>query len=306
MRPRRSTPPARSPAARSAIISRSARRCSASRATAAGAISAAARPARGTICETRNDWLATVRGRLGYAAGRFMPYVTGGAAFGNIKTNIAGIGTADQTRAGWTAGGGVEAKIAGPWSAKVEYLYVDLGRGGTGCRLGRRVPHQYRARRHQLSLLKARTSQTAKPRSVLRGFLSSARAFTPQLWSPRRPAPARRTCRARRPGADDPCAKCPRSAGRHSRARRRARSARHRAHASSLRRRCLQRRESARDLSGLPIEPGLHALARPAGSGSRRRSGRRHRGCRRTAPAAAARQSAPSGSRGMMRPPPAR
>ena len=28
---------------------------------------------------------------------------------------------------GWTAGGGIEAKLAGNWSAKVEYLYVDLG-----------------------------------------------------------------------------------------------------------------------------------------------------------------------------------
>ena len=39
----------------------------------------------GTSCETRNQWLATTRGRLGYAFGRFMPYVTGGAAFGDIE-----------------------------------------------------------------------------------------------------------------------------------------------------------------------------------------------------------------------------
>jgi outer membrane immunogenic protein len=83
----------------------------------------------GLSCETRNDWLATVRGRLGYAAGRFMPYVTGGAAFGNIKTSVATLGSTDTTRTGWTAGGGVEMHIAGPWSAKLEYLYVDLGRG---------------------------------------------------------------------------------------------------------------------------------------------------------------------------------
>jgi outer membrane immunogenic protein len=83
----------------------------------------------GLSCDTHNDWLATLRGRLGYAAGNFMPYVTGGAAFGNIKTSVAGIGDTNTTKAGWTAGGGVEAKIAGPWSAKVEYLYVDLGRG---------------------------------------------------------------------------------------------------------------------------------------------------------------------------------
>ena len=61
--------------------------------------------------------------------GRFMPYVTGGAAFGDIKTSVTGFGDSNKTKAGWTVGGGVEAAIAGPWTAKVEYLYVDLGRG---------------------------------------------------------------------------------------------------------------------------------------------------------------------------------
>jgi outer membrane immunogenic protein len=82
-----------------------------------------------TSCETRNDWLGTVRGRLGYAFDRFMPYVTGGLAVGDIKTSVAGVGSTGETKAGWTIGGGVEVAIAGPWTAKVEYLYVDLGRG---------------------------------------------------------------------------------------------------------------------------------------------------------------------------------
>ncbi len=88
-------------------------------------------PCAGTSCETRNSWLATTRGRLGYAFDRFLPYVTGGASFGDIKTDVAGIGSASATKAGWTVGGGIEAAIAGPWTAKVEYLYVDLGRGGS-------------------------------------------------------------------------------------------------------------------------------------------------------------------------------
>jgi outer membrane immunogenic protein len=78
-------------------------------------------------CETRNNWLATVRGRVGYTFGRFLPYITGGVAFGDVKTSITGLGDAHDTRAGWTVGGGLEASIAGPWSAKIEYLYVDLG-----------------------------------------------------------------------------------------------------------------------------------------------------------------------------------
>jgi outer membrane immunogenic protein len=78
---------------------------------------------------TRNRWLGTVRGRLGYAAGQFMPYVTGGLAVGGLRTSIAGFGTSSDTKAGWTLGGGVEAALWGPVSAKLEYLYVDLGSG---------------------------------------------------------------------------------------------------------------------------------------------------------------------------------
>src|SRR5476651_1331243 len=84
----------------------------------------------GLSCGTRNDWLSTARGRLGYAVDRFLPYVTGGAAFGDIKTSATGFADSHSTKVGWTAGGGIEAALAGPWTAKLEYLYVDLGRGG--------------------------------------------------------------------------------------------------------------------------------------------------------------------------------
>jgi len=84
-----------------------------------------------TNCETRNNWLSTVRGRVGYAIDRFMPYVTGGAAFGDIKSSVDGVGEATSTKTGWTVGGGIEAAIDGPWTAKVEYLHVDLGDAAT-------------------------------------------------------------------------------------------------------------------------------------------------------------------------------
>ena len=84
----------------------------------------------GLSCETRNDWLGTFRGRIGYAFNRVMPYVTGGLAVGNVKASTA-LGSSDETRAGWTLGGGLEANIVGPWSAKIEYLYADLGK--TNC-----------------------------------------------------------------------------------------------------------------------------------------------------------------------------
>jgi outer membrane immunogenic protein len=86
-------------------------------------------------CTTSNSWLSTVRGRLGYAAGRFMPYITAGGAFGDINASSPGLAGGNTTNAGWTAGAGLEFAIAGNWTAKAEYLYVDLGRFncGVGC-----------------------------------------------------------------------------------------------------------------------------------------------------------------------------
>jgi outer membrane immunogenic protein len=86
----------------------------------------------GTSCEFRNTWLATVRGRVGYAFDRFMPYVTGGVAFGDVKMTPFGTTDDRETKTGWTVGGGLEAALAGPWTAKVEYLYVDLGKADCG------------------------------------------------------------------------------------------------------------------------------------------------------------------------------
>ena len=87
-------------------------------------------------CRTSNTWLSTVRGRLGYAADRFMPFVTGGAAFGNIRAATPGFGQIGANNAGWTVGGGLEAAIAGNWTGKVEYLYVDLGSFNCGLNCG--------------------------------------------------------------------------------------------------------------------------------------------------------------------------
>lgn len=80
-------------------------------------------------CEVRNDYFATVRGRFGYAFDRWLPYVTGGAAIGDIKISAPDAGSQFVDRFGWTVGGGLEYAFATPWSAKIEYLYADLGTG---------------------------------------------------------------------------------------------------------------------------------------------------------------------------------
>ncbi|MGA8493925.1 MAG: outer membrane protein [Xanthobacteraceae bacterium] len=87
-------------------------------------------------CKTSDHWLSTVRGRLGYAADRFMPFVTGGAAFGDIRASTPGFAGGNNTNAGWTVGAGLEFAIAGNWTAKAEYLYVDLGKFNCGISCG--------------------------------------------------------------------------------------------------------------------------------------------------------------------------
>jgi outer membrane immunogenic protein len=86
-------------------------------------------------CTTSDNWLSTVRGRAGYAFGGVLPYVTGGLAVGDIHAATPGFAGASATNAGWTVGGGLEVALPGNWSAKAEYLHVDLGRFncGTGC-----------------------------------------------------------------------------------------------------------------------------------------------------------------------------
>lgn len=101
----------------------------------------------------RLNWFGTVRGRVGYVAGPTLIYATGGLAYGQVEreANVTGYanlfggfpggfsGQYDNTttKVGWTIGGGLEAKLSSwmpgwfgswtGWSAKAEYLYVDLG-----------------------------------------------------------------------------------------------------------------------------------------------------------------------------------
>ncbi|MGH6811692.1 MAG: outer membrane protein [Methylocella sp.] len=92
----------------------------------------------------RQDYLGTVRGRLGFTiTPTLLVYGTGGLAYGQTasRTSItqqvenapalpnqySSFGSISNSRVGWTAGGGLEWLFAPNWSAKVEYLYYDLG-----------------------------------------------------------------------------------------------------------------------------------------------------------------------------------
>jgi outer membrane immunogenic protein len=96
------------------------------------------------------DYLGTVRGRLGFLwTPTFLVFGDGGLAYGGIhqavridsiftssgpgfgivnQFTIPAFGRFSNTRAGWTAGGGFEWMFMPNWSAKLEYLYYDLGR----------------------------------------------------------------------------------------------------------------------------------------------------------------------------------
>jgi outer membrane immunogenic protein len=87
-------------------------------------------------CTTRNYWLATVRGRLGYAFDRFLPYLTGGLAVGDINASFPGFPGGSVTHAGWTIGGGLEIGIVSNVSVKAEYLFVDLADHNCGFNCG--------------------------------------------------------------------------------------------------------------------------------------------------------------------------
>lgn len=85
-------------------------------------------------CDVDVNYLASVRGRLGYAFDRFLVYGTGGVGFGdvdyNISPSVGGGGKfrgSSDTQVGWAAGGGVEFGIGQHWSVKGEYVYYDLG-----------------------------------------------------------------------------------------------------------------------------------------------------------------------------------
>jgi outer membrane immunogenic protein len=94
-------------------------------------------PSGYTVFESvSSDWLATFRGRAGFAANNWLFYATGGLAIANFGFTQGStfpdcpcglVGTSSSTKAGWTAGAGVEYAVGSSWSVKAEYLYVNLG-----------------------------------------------------------------------------------------------------------------------------------------------------------------------------------
>lgn len=72
------------------------------------------------------DWFATLRGRIGYAAGDVLVYGTGGVAYAGLTSSVlGGGGTSDSgTETGYVLGAGIERNLGGGWAAKVEVIQL--------------------------------------------------------------------------------------------------------------------------------------------------------------------------------------
>ncbi|MFD1198335.1 outer membrane protein [Brucella gallinifaecis] len=85
--------------------------------------------------ESKLRWSGAVRARAGYAVDRFLPYISGGVAFGSVKNSINGTidgvsegYSSSKTLTGWTAGAGVDYAATDNVILRLEYRYTDYGR----------------------------------------------------------------------------------------------------------------------------------------------------------------------------------
>jgi outer membrane immunogenic protein len=75
-------------------------------------------------------WLGTIRGRIGYAFGRFVAYGTGGLAWTSATLENSLGGNASNAHLGWTIGAGLEAAVTDTVSLKAEYLFAAFNDAG--------------------------------------------------------------------------------------------------------------------------------------------------------------------------------
>lgn len=80
----------------------------------------------GTNVDYDINWTGSLRGRAGFDAGAFMPYLTAGLAFAGATASDTGVDST-QMHFGWTAGAGVEVAVADQVSLDLQYRYSDYG-----------------------------------------------------------------------------------------------------------------------------------------------------------------------------------
>lgn len=83
----------------------------------------------GSSITSTTDWQGSLRGRIGFDGGAFLPYLTAGlaVAHNNVESVGLGAGEDDATHVGWTAGAGVEFAATENLSVDLAYRYSDYG-----------------------------------------------------------------------------------------------------------------------------------------------------------------------------------
>jgi outer membrane immunogenic protein len=96
-------------------------------------------PTAANTCETRDNFLGSVRGKVGYAFNQFLVFGTGGVGFQDVRYNEFVTGTGanagfPQTffKTGFTAGGGLAYQVVPGWAIKAEYVYYGFGTSTAG------------------------------------------------------------------------------------------------------------------------------------------------------------------------------
>jgi outer membrane immunogenic protein len=99
-------------------------------------------PAFNMQVTANSQWLASMRGRVGWTAGSWLLYATGGAAWTSTSYTANATGTIsgpvvlpgvaagvnfDETKTGWVVGTGFEWMLSPNWIVRAEYLHYDFG-----------------------------------------------------------------------------------------------------------------------------------------------------------------------------------
>jgi outer membrane immunogenic protein len=83
-------------------------------------------------CAARFDDVITIGPRLGWAMGKWMPYITGGYASARftekevLKTNNSQTFQASERHSGWYIGGGVDMALAHGWTIGLDYRHYEF------------------------------------------------------------------------------------------------------------------------------------------------------------------------------------
>lgn len=87
-----------------------------------------------SILENKLRWSGAIRARAGVVIDRFLPYISGGVAFGSVKNSLSisgdffdGAASQSKTLTGWTLGAGVDYAVTNNLILRLEYRYTDFG-----------------------------------------------------------------------------------------------------------------------------------------------------------------------------------